>query len=72
MAFSGSQTTRHGLYGGARQPYGSFAGKSEASVAFSTAPVVALCHVNPVVGTGTVNPTTGIGYVNPTVSITEP
>ena len=28
MAFSGSQTTRHGLYGGPRGLYGSFAGKT--------------------------------------------
>ena len=27
MAFSGNQRTRHGNYGGARAPYGSFAGK---------------------------------------------
>lgn len=27
MAFSGSQTTRLGLWGGARSPYASFAGK---------------------------------------------
>lgn len=27
-------TTRHGLYGGARQPYGSFGGKSEAEPAY--------------------------------------
>lgn len=29
MAFSGSQRTRLGLYGGSRSPYGSFAGKTE-------------------------------------------
>ena len=28
MAFSGTQTTRHGLYGGARGLYGSFVGKT--------------------------------------------
>ena len=28
MAFSGAQKTRHGVYGGARQLYGSFAGKT--------------------------------------------
>lgn len=28
MAFSGSQTTRLGLYGGSRSLYGSFAGKA--------------------------------------------
>lgn len=33
MAFSGSQTTRLGLYGGARGLYGSFAGKTEAVIA---------------------------------------
>lgn len=29
MAFSGDQTTRHGLYGGPRGPYGDFSGKTE-------------------------------------------
>jgi len=29
MAFSGSQTTRVGLYGGPRQLYGSFSGKTD-------------------------------------------
>jgi hypothetical protein len=33
MAFSGSQRTRHGLYGGARAPYSSFDGKT-----FTTTP----------------------------------
>lgn len=28
MAMSGTQTTRHGLYGGARSPYGTFSGKT--------------------------------------------
>ncbi len=32
MAFSGSQQTRLGMYGGPRAPYGSFAGKAEAEV----------------------------------------
>jgi len=32
MAFSGSQTTRHGLYGGPRGLYGSFAGKTTVTV----------------------------------------
>lgn len=30
-------TTRHGLYGGARQPYGSFAGKEEAVTIYTAA-----------------------------------
>lgn len=52
MAFSGSQTTRHGLYGGPRSPYGSFAGKSLSVAAFVGAPVVAVVELNPVVAYG--------------------
>ena len=59
MAFSGNQTTRKGLYGGARSPYGSFAGKTEATPAFSSAPLLVVSRVSP---------TIVIGYVSPTVA----
>lgn len=62
MAFSGSQTTRHGLYGGPRGLYGSFDGKSEAEPVIESLVAGAL-GVQPYLG-GTITITPAVVFAD--------